>query len=99
MRPGRRLRESERSGGAGGRLDLRREMLRVELREYEEEVLVLLLSELREGEEVSLSELTERPEESPGSQLQPETRLISGAAPVQSDPLSTLRTLPLGDRV
>lgn len=28
-RPGRRLKESERNGGAGGRLDLRREMLRV----------------------------------------------------------------------
>lgn len=33
LRPGRRLRESERSGGGGGRLDLRREMLRVMVRE------------------------------------------------------------------
>lgn len=29
LRPGRRLRESERNGGGGGRLDLRREMQRV----------------------------------------------------------------------
>lgn len=29
LRPGRRLRESERIGGGGGRLDLRREMLRL----------------------------------------------------------------------
>lgn len=33
VRPGRRLKESERNGGGGGRLDLRREMLRMMLRE------------------------------------------------------------------
>lgn len=33
LRPGRRLKESERNGGTGGRLDLRREMLRVTPRE------------------------------------------------------------------
>lgn len=33
LRPGRRLNESERNGGGGGRLDLRREMLRVTERE------------------------------------------------------------------
>lgn len=29
LRPDRRLKESDRTGGGGGRLDLRREMLRV----------------------------------------------------------------------
>lgn len=88
LRPGRRRRESERSGGAGGRLDLRREMLREE--EEREEVLGLLLSKLREGEEVRRSELTERAEEARGSQLEE-------AAPLHS--LPTLRTLTLGDTV
>lgn len=58
-RPGRRLRESERNGGAGGRLDLRREMLRVTLREWEEAVLCFLFSRFSEGEEVIFSEHNE----------------------------------------
>lgn len=82
LRPGRRLRESERSGGGGGRLDLRREMLRVRVLGWgEEEVLDFLLSRLREeGEEVvvlsehrevlSVNAGEERPEERRGSQLQ-----------------------------
>lgn len=56
LRPGRRLRESERNGGGGGRLDLRREMLRVTLREYEDEVLYFLFSRFSKGEEVIFSE-------------------------------------------
>lgn len=55
LRPGRRLRESERNGGGGGRLDLRREMLRVMAQE-EGEVLHFLLSRLGKGEEVIFSE-------------------------------------------
>lgn len=59
LRLGRRLRESERNGGGGGRLDLRREMLRVTLHEYEEEVLCFLLSRFSKRGEVNLSEHTE----------------------------------------
>ena len=33
LRPGLRLKESERIGGGGGRLDLRKEMLRLTVRE------------------------------------------------------------------
>ncbi len=56
LRPGRRLRESERNGGGGGRLDLRREMLRVMLREHEDEVLYFLFSRFSKGEKVIFSE-------------------------------------------
>lgn len=52
LRAGRRLRESERNGGGGGRLDLRREMLRVQ--ELEEEALFFLL--FSKGDEVIFSE-------------------------------------------
>lgn len=93
LRPGRRLRESDRNGGGGGRLDLRREMLR----EQEEEMLDFLFSWYTEEEEVissehkelqSMCEGEERPEEISGSQLQPspETELISRVIPLQSAP-------------
>lgn len=47
VRLGQLLRESKRSGGWGGRLDLRRETLRVMLREDVEEVLCFRFSQLR----------------------------------------------------
>lgn len=95
LRPGRRLRESDRSGGGGGRLDLRREMLREMLRESQDDVLDFLFSRFSEEEEVissehkelqSMWEGEERPEESRGSQLQPspETELVSRVMPLQS---------------
>lgn len=59
LRPGRRLRESDRNGGGGGRLVLRREMLWVMLRELEEDMLDFLFSRFSEGEEVLFSEQKE----------------------------------------
>lgn len=110
LRPGRRLRESERNGGGGGRLDLRREMLRVTAREYEEEpqcflfswfnkIGVLIFSEHREL--LSVLEGEERPEESRGSKFQPsiETHLMSWVRVVQSPSIWLLWILELGERV
>lgn len=57
--PGRHLRESERRGGGGGRFDLRREMLRVMVQEYVEEVLRFLLSRLSKEGVVIFSEHAE----------------------------------------
>lgn len=59
LRPGRRLRESERNGGGGGRLDLRREMLRVIVREDEEELPCFLFSRFDKGGVPIFSEHTE----------------------------------------
>lgn len=104
-RPGRRLRESERNGGGGGRLDLRREMLRVT--EEEEEALSFLLSWFGKRGEVIFSEHTEllrqgveRPEESRGSTFQPspEAHLISWVMVLQSLPVWLLWILELGER-
>lgn len=90
-------------------MDLRREMLRVTLHEYEEEVLCFLLSRFSKRGEVNLSEHTEllsvkegeeRPEESRGSKFQPspETHLISWVMVFQSVPVWLLWILELGER-
>lgn len=109
LRPGRRRSESERAGGGGGRLDLRREMLRVEDRECKEEALCFRLSRFSAGEQVRFSEHTEspsarqgveRPEDSSGSQFHPsaETQLRSCVMLVQSLPVWLLWMLELGER-
>lgn len=108
LRPGRRRRESERAGGGGGRLDLRREMLRVEDRECKEEALCFRLSRFSDGEQVHFSEHTELPsvwqverlEDSSGSQFQPsaETQLRSCVMLVQSLLVWLLWMLILGER-
>lgn len=107
LRPGRRRRESERVGGGGGRLDLRREMLRVEELEeceYAEEALLCFLR-LRpaDGEPLRFSEHTEgveRPEDSSGSQAQPSPAVhpMSWLTAVQSLPVWLLWRLQLGER-
>lgn len=94
-------------GGGGGRLDLRKEMLRVEEVEdceYTDEALLCFLRlRLTDGEPPRFSEHTECvewPGDSSGSQSQPSPALHprSRLMPVQSLPVWLLWRLQLGER-
>lgn len=91
-------------------MDLRREMLRVTVREYEEELQCFLFSWFNKvgvpifsehTELLSVLEGEERPEESRGSKFQPsiETHLMSWVRVVQSPSIWLLWILELGERV
>lgn len=109
-RLGRLLRESERSGGGGGRLDLRRETLRVTEREdVEEEALCFLFSHFsREAVEIfseqtellSVRDGDERAEDNRASAVQPSAEMLrmSWAMAFHSSLICSLWTLELGER-
>lgn len=106
-RRGRRLRESERTGGRGGRFDLRREMLWMAEREEEEGALCFLFSWFCRSEDVSeqtevlsVREGEERPERRSGWKLQSsrEPHLVSDVTLFQSPPVWLLWTLGLEQR-